>query len=236
MVTGLTHGVTFGNYHSIQDWGIYLAERPVVSSPEVRTNYIEIAGMDGTLDFSEALTGRASYSDRELSCKFTLLPPRERWNSVVSKILRQVHGKKMKIILDEEPDFYYYGRVIVGSPSSDKVETLPISAIIQPYKYSVQNTAEQWKWDPFNFETGIITGYSDITVSGSKSVSVIGSFAPTFPVITCSSSMTMTCMGKSYSLSAGQNSLESLIIPENGTTMVFSGSGTVSIAYEVGEF
>lgn len=239
MITGINYGVTFGDYHSITDWGIYLAERPVVSSPEVRTNYIEIAGMDGSLDFTEALTGRATYTDREIEFTFSLLPPRERWGHIYSEILRAVHGKKMKIILDEEPDFYYYGRVLVGNiANNDKVLRLPITATVQPYKYATVNTAEPWKWNPFNFETGVITEYNSIAVSGSKSIDVIGSFAPTFPTITTSSAMTMTSNinSKTYNLVSGENVLEDLIIPQNGARLTFSGNGTVSIAYEVGSF
>lgn len=46
-------GVTFGNYHSYKAWGLKLKEIKI-GLPEVKTSYVEVPGMNGSLDLTEA--------------------------------------------------------------------------------------------------------------------------------------------------------------------------------------
>ena len=47
----MVYGITFGEKHSFNDWRLLLSERPNISPPEVKTDYIDIPGGDGSLDF-----------------------------------------------------------------------------------------------------------------------------------------------------------------------------------------
>lgn len=184
-ITGLNKGVTFGNKNSLRDWGIYLKNRPSISPPEPKTSYIEIAGRDGDIDASESLTGYMNYKDRDIEMEFTIIDPREFWSEKYSEIMDYMHGRKMRIIMDEAPDYYYEGRITVGTWDSErKKSTLPISAKVYPYKKAVQSTLSDWLWDPFNFESGIIrSGYTNLTVTEDENttLSVTGSRMPTSP-------------------------------------------------------
>ena len=184
-ITGLNKGVKFGTKHSLTNWGIYLKSRAKISPPEPKTTYIEIAGRDGDIDASEALTGFPTYHDRNIEMEFTILKPREFWSETYSDIMDYMHGKVMRIIFDEAPDYYYEGRITVGEwDSENKKSTLNISAKVYPYKKAVQSTLSDWLWNPFNFESGIIrSGYTNLAVSEDENTTlqVTASRMPTSP-------------------------------------------------------
>ena len=52
----------------------------------------------------------------------------------VSTILNAIHGQQLKIILDEDPDWYYIGRVELDSPSYDGTWQFNIIGAVYPYK------------------------------------------------------------------------------------------------------
>lgn len=184
-ITGLNKGVTFGTKNSLTEWGIYLKSRAKISPPEPKTTYIEIAGRDGDIDASESLTGFPTYKDRTIEMEFTILKPREFWSETYSDIMDYMHGRTMRIIFDEAPDYYYEGRITVGTWDSERKKgTLPISAKVYPFKKAVQSTLSDWLWNPFNFESGIIrNGYRNLTVTEDENTTlqVTASRMPTSP-------------------------------------------------------
>lgn len=155
------YGVSFGDKHTYRDWKLIPKSRPVVSPPEVKTLYVDIPGADGAMDFTQALTDDVKYRNRKISFEFFVLEARKRWSTIYSEIMEYLHGQSMQIILDEDPDYYYTGRVQVNTWKSDKkTSTITIEADVEPYKLSTISTTEPWIWDTFNFETGTITNYS----------------------------------------------------------------------------
>ena len=117
----MVYGVTFGEKHSFRDWKLLLNERPKISTPVAKTNYIDIPGSDGHIDLTEALTGDVKYETRQIKFTFITTKARKKWPSLYSDILDYLHGQEMKIILDEDRSFYYIGRVSVNEwESSEK--------------------------------------------------------------------------------------------------------------------
>lgn len=47
-----------------------------------------------------------------------------------------------------------------------------------PYKYELTATDEDWLWDPFDFEEGVIKEYGNQNVDGTLVLTVIGSPMP----------------------------------------------------------
>lgn len=179
-------GVKFGNYHSFKNWGLILKSRPVVSPPEPKTIYIDITGADNAIDLTESLTGDVKFKTRKMSFEFTVIDGRDRWSNIYSEILDCIHGQKMKIVLDDDPDYFYLGRITVDEWKSDKrTAVISISAVVDAYKYEQFSSVEDWEWDSFNFETGIIRGdLKDIHVDGTYSFYFTGSRLPVVPKIT----------------------------------------------------
>jgi hypothetical protein len=154
------YGVTFGTKHTYKDWGLIPKSRPVISPPTPKTLYVDIPGANGLLDLTQALSDDVKYENRTIAFEFNVLDARNRWSNIYSDILDYLQGQSMKIILDEDPTYYYMGRVQVNEWKSDKrTSTIVIEANVEPYKLAVVSTVEEWLWDPFNFETDVIKNY-----------------------------------------------------------------------------
>lgn len=128
-------GVTFGTKHSFRTWGLMLISKPVISPPTPKTKLVQVPGSDKVIDLTESLTGRVHYEMRQIKLEFMQMEERGRWDSVYSDILDTLHGKKMQIVFDDDPNFYYIGRVAVGDMSGEKAAaTITITADVEPYK------------------------------------------------------------------------------------------------------
>jgi hypothetical protein len=61
--------------------------------------------------------------------------------SLFSRVQNALHGKKMSIILDDDPDWYYIGRISVSEWKADRnIGKLTIDCDCEPYKYKAQET------------------------------------------------------------------------------------------------
>lgn len=90
----MIYGVTLGGKHTYRDWGLLPKTRPTIAPPKVRTNYVDVPGLDGALDLSEALTGRVGYQTRDFSAEFIVIDARNRWDALYSEILDTLHGQR----------------------------------------------------------------------------------------------------------------------------------------------
>lgn len=129
-------GVSFGNKHSYRTWKLLLASHPVISPPTPKTKLVEVPGTNTVIDLTESLTGgEVKYEPRKIKCVFYVIGGRLKWPAVYSAVLNEVHGKRMKITMDDDPNFYYEGRVAVDQwESSEASATIVITAEVEPYK------------------------------------------------------------------------------------------------------
>lgn len=235
----MMNGVTFGSKHSYRDWGLILKSRPVISSPSPKTVYVDIPASDGIIDLTESLTGDVKYENRTITCEFNVLDARKRWSNIYSEILDFLHGQQMKVILDEDPTYYYIGRVKVNEWKSDKkTSTITIEGNVEPYKLEMFSSLEDWEWDSFNFETGIVRDYRNIRVDESLTFTIEGrrkTVVPSFIVQSDDGTgLKVKFNGTTYDLLDGTNRVLNIIIKDGTNTLYFTGNGTVSIDYRGG--
>ena len=231
------HSITFGDKNTFDDWHLIPTSRPVIAPPPFRSHTEDIPGGFGSLDLSEALTGYPLYDNRTGTLEFAVVNDAwSDWSLAYQTILNYLHGRRMKMILEDDPSYYYIGRFTVDNwDSGENHSTITINYDLYPYKKQLVSTSEQWLWNPFDFEYGYITEYFNLAVNGSLSVTVKACGEPTVPVITSTASMTVTVNGKTYNLSAGRNYITSLVAPPNtDTTYKFTGNGTISVDYRGG--
>ena len=229
-------GVKFGEKHSYADWNLILITK-TVGFPSPKTETEDIPGADGSLDFSEALTGDIHYENRNLEFEFEMIDPIRNWDNKITEITNYLHGRKFKIILDSDPSFYYYGRVSINDFKSNKTTgTLTIEADVEPYKYDLCSSTEDWLWDPFNFETGIINELSSIKISGEKDITIIGRRMKVVPTIEVKNTndMKVEFEGNSYSLQEGKQRILNIEIKEGENHLKFIGTGEITIDYRGG--
>lgn len=236
----MNEGVLFGDKHSFRDWGLHLASRPVISPPVPKLNLIEIPGTDERIDLTEAVSGEVNYESRELTFEFEVIQRKGSWPSIQSEIMNYLHGKKMKIILDEDTEWFWEGRLYVDDWSSHVADSIiTIKANVEPYKWHTTTTGGDWLWGPLSFHDGVIQDYKDLEISGSTTVYVYNSRKRVVPEIIVSDitvdNVKVRYAGKTYSLKVGSNVFPELMLQEGKTAMVFSGDhAKVTIVYRMG--
>lgn len=232
-------GVTFGEKHSFRDWGLIPRSRPVISPPEAKTIYVDIPESDGMLDLTEMLTGEVKYKNRNMTFEFNVMNERSDWTSIYSTILNYLHGQRLRIVLDEDPNHFYMGRVKVDEWKSDKkTSVIQLSADVDPYKYEISSSLEPWEWDTFNFEEDYIRDYGNLVVDGQLDFTVYGSRKTVIPVFVVDSSdntgMQVIFENVTYNLQDGNNRVLNIRIKDGENNLTFLGNGTVSIDYRGG--
>lgn len=130
-------GVTFGNIHSYDDLGLFMSDRPTIQLPEAKLFTVDIPGGDGYADLTESLVGEVKYENRELEFNFMIPADIDEQAEVYTKVYNAIHGKKLKIVLDEDPEYYYVGRCSIKPKTKDAVMEFTIKADCEPYKYEL---------------------------------------------------------------------------------------------------
>lgn len=224
-------GVTIGEKHSYDDWGLILSSK-TISPPVPKTNNVSVPLMDGTIDLTEILTEDIKYEDRNLKFTFSVVDKRKSWAEKISEIENYIHGKRMKIVCDDDPAFYYIGRVSVDNWNSDsRVGKLVVNCTVEPFKYDILSSAVDWEWDIFDFDQGIINETGELIVDGTRTITLICRRKRMFPIFTASAAMTVKFDGVTYNLPAGSNKIYDIFMCEGENELTFTGDGTVSIDY-----
>lgn len=145
------HSITFYNGSSSRNTydNFYLigTEPPVITLPKQKTKYLDIPGADGSIDLSTTLTGGPIFEDREGSIEFytrrfvyrEVEPGVREYRSAIELYqitYKYLHGKRMKMILEDDPEYYYEGRFSVSySPETSMNRgKVTISYRLRPYK------------------------------------------------------------------------------------------------------
>ena len=107
-----------------------------------------------------------------------------------------------------------------------------------PFKYDVFDSQDEWEWDPFDFEEGIIRYFGTVEVSGSLTVNFPKGnmlVVPTFEVSKIISAMSFVFNGKTYNLKEGTNRFPDILVAgDEEKEITIQGNGTVKITYRGG--
>lgn len=129
-------GITFGSYHSYDDFNLLLVSKEV-GSPSVKVKEIDIPGADGSLDLTDFF-GEAKYENVTHKFQFRTIVPQVQFLSLYSTIKNAIHGKKLRVVLDDDPSFYYVGRCFVSSWTNEKnIGIVAVECVCEPYKYRI---------------------------------------------------------------------------------------------------
>ena len=166
------HSITFDpdglKLNTWSTWHMAPKSRPFVSPPQVKTEYIDVPGSDGALDYTEALTGKPRYANRTGQWDFIIDNGFIEWTKLYSDVLHRLHGKRFdKIILDDDPNYYWTGRLsVTGQFGNKDYSSVTIQYNLDPYKYPIDRIQMTgWKWNDL-FAT--LIHYNKFTVNGVK--------------------------------------------------------------------
>lgn len=167
MAVNVLQNVSFDYIKSFDDLGLILKNKSI-SSPKTRGKSVDIPMRNGSLDFTETLGG-VRYGDRTITMNFLLMNVEfESLEGKKDNLLSLLHGKRMRIIFDDDLAFYWLGRVEVSGWKIGKgvnpSVTITIKATVDPYKYSIMTNEDDWLWNPFDFENDTINQTANILV------------------------------------------------------------------------
>lgn len=248
MSNALTNGATIiiantnESFHTLDDWGFAIGNNNYIGDPQQHTDFISVKGRNGLLDISEALTGRPTYSSREISVELGGIRIPQNWDSVISDLRNKIDGRQIKLIFDNDPSYFWYGRCkIEGFDRMRDLGRFKLSIPnADPYKYNVHEFNEDWLWDPFNFETDYVTEAHEYTINQHTEIVLPAGTMPVAPTIIVTNINTYLTVQKYgdarvIDLNLGENKVYAITI--NDTTesrLMFEGDGTFSINYRGG--
>ena len=213
------YGIQFGNHNTL-DWGLTLIDI-VMSSPAPKTKYIDLPIGNGSIDMTEAIYGDVSYSDRESTFVLGLKVSLEDRAFTQDIITNALHGKRLKIVLPDDPYHYYMGRLSVGPLRlNGTVAQMEITAICDPFKYKMYPT--------------VVSGA--VPAGGTVTMSCLNSRMRVIPEITVSAAATIGFGGSNYAIGAGTWKLTNVVFVEgvNPITITAAEGTTYSITYQEG--
>ena len=228
------------------DWHLLSTTRQAIVSPEVSTKYVDIPGSDFPVDMTTWLTGRPQYGMRTGSLQFIVDNDHEHWTAIREKMIRTLHGKKLKMRLTDDPSYYYEGRFAVGNwETGVNYSSISISYRLYPYKYRInEEGSTEMIWDTFNFDKDVdysapILGLcGGVIVNGTaKYFTIHANDYPFCPVLTwLSGNIVARWEGKSWVTlnSAGTATLEPAELGDNTLVISTNSSGSVFVSWRGG--
>ena len=216
----MARGTDFGGVHSHRDLNL-IQQQVDIQPAEPKLNLVDIPGADGSKDLSDRPSGRIVYYDRIVTWTYALYPG-ENWHAKHRQVSNALNGKACRITLDDDPDYYYQGRLKVGQYNTDKVlRQITVEATCFPYMLKQHETV---------VEVDLDTNYKTITLLNDRK--------PTIPSFTVPSAATIK-WGENVLNLAGGGTFRSLDIElqEGVNTLeakLASGTGKIVITYQEG--
>ncbi len=210
-------GITFNNIHSFTEWGLLLTSCEV-GSPTIKLEEVEKQGADGRLDFTDYFGG-VKYDKRTLKFEFAKGDiTANGFLELVSAVQDKLHGQFMQVVLDDDTDYCYKGRVKVNDFSCIRgIGKVNVEVEAEPYKLKKQLTTV----------IKAVTGTASITLTNSRK--------PVVPQITTTSSMTISYNGSVWAVGAGTSKIPELQLEEGNNVLTVTGTGNITFEYQEGK-
>lgn len=213
-------GTLFNDTHTDE---LELIQQSVAVKPATpKTKVIDLPGADGGRDLTEALGIGVTYNLREIVWTFALRPGASR-SAKFSEVSAALNGIRAHIILDEDPDHFFDGRVSVEDYASDGLlHQITVKAVCDPWKRSIEET---------EVSRSLTTTAQTITLTN-------GGRMPVVPTLTATAPTVLTFGGSTVSIPTGTSRVPSLRLQTGDTELTArtsSGTGTLTITYREGE-
>lgn len=133
----------FYNGESSKDVGLSVVSRPTIPVPKREHETIKIEGRDGELH-----RDKGTYEDIEIKISFNFVSKNpDVWAQDLRKVKKWLHsGNDERLILSDDPEYYYKVKQAVMSDSERKVRrvgSFEISFICEAYMYRIDGQDEK---------------------------------------------------------------------------------------------
>lgn len=217
------HSLTIGGKNTWDEWKLIPSSRPDFAIPDAVTNYVDITGRYMPLDLSEVLTGHIMYSPRQGNWDFYVFNdyPEYDWNKIRDSVASHMHGKIMDVIPEDDPKYFYRGRLLVSWTTGSEWSRIQIEYALNPFKHPIENPKD----------------YENVNVNGQAKLSVFGFdeyVVPEFRVTSSEAGLNFSVDDRFGHLANGMNRIKDLSLGPGEHKFTFYGSGTVSVIYRGG--
>ena len=141
--------------------------------------------------------------------------------SQYSAVKNAIHGKKVRIVLDDDPTFFYLGRCDVSSFKNTKgIGTITVTCDCEPYKYKQTETVV----------TQAVNGTVEVGLTNARKRAV--------PLVTVTTNTSLKVVFNSnniWDLSAGSFMLPELELVEGVNIVTVIGTGTITFTWREGD-
>lgn len=211
-------GVSFHGFHSFRDLHLLMTGKEI-GAPEIKRQTIDIAGSDGELDFTDFF-GEPKFANVQHQFTFESIRPRNEQLSQYTDIKNRLHGKKGRIILDDDPSFFYIGRCSVSKYTNEKnIGKITVTCDCEPYKYKLTETVV----------TQAVDGVEDVRLTNGRKRAV--------PLVTIETDTSLNIIFNTYNiwdLSAGSFMLPELELVEGDNIVTVTGTGSITFRWQEG--
>lgn len=207
---------TLASYNTWNDLKLIRISKEI-ESPKIKKSAVSIEGRDGEYDLSEYF-GEIKFENRKLSFSFVCKEIFSDFDSIYAEVLNKIHGKKVKVVLPEDSEFYYVGRCEVNTWKTDKtIGSLVIDVNAEPYKYKHNKTVVSVS----------VTSEAQELVLTNERMSVV-------PEFTCTGETTITFGNITHTMNAGTHIFADILLKQGENVLTVSGSGTLTVLYQEG--
>lgn len=208
-------GALLGNYHTYDDLNLIINSKEI-GDAAVREKKLEVEGASGYLDYTDFF-GEPTYDNRTLLLNVQMLTEPSKFLSEYSNISNALNGQKVRIILDDDPDFYYIGRISISALITEKNQAFfEIVADCEPFKLKKEVTTV----------SQAVTTSATITLNNLRKRVV--------PVITSDAEFQFVWGKFSAKVSAGTFQLPEFELVAGSNTITVIGTGNVVFEYQEG--
>lgn len=206
----MVYGAIFDDKRSREDYGAIM-NYARITPPAVKENYVDIAGGNSSIDLTEAVGG-VVFGDGVIDFKFTLFDEEGK-----ERMKNDLHGKRMKIVLEKETEFCYDGRIsVISIKQIGAVYELCMKAQVKPYKMGGLRIHEE-------------------EIQGEKEIILFSKRMPVMPVITVKGSIAVSYKGIRFNMETGVYEIPEITFQNGMNRLRVSGKGKIRLEYREGQ-
>lgn len=227
------------------DWTLIPTERLSVAPPKPKYNFVDIPGSSREMDLTESVTGFVNYGPRTGSWEFVIVDPKKTWYELYTEIMEFLQGQRVRVVVRPDMDFYYEGRMYVNEfKSNPDNSSIVLDYHFMPWKINYHGDLDQlegWVWQPNYLDNAMKQATFNLTAGGSSQGVDPSVFAPTIPRFLVAGGPVQLVVTSSvwkgagtYELSAGDNTIEDIVMMNgSGTLLFYVASGDSNAVVDV---
>ena len=190
-----------------------------IPAPEPKRYTVEIPLRDGLLDVTGALSSFVFYGERELVFGLEMFGLRMDWPAYYSALCADLHGKRVEISTDEDPNYKWIGYAYVGDYEDHGASAgITVTLRAEPFKRKTQKSELYYE-----------------NIGGSDEITFTTTAPRTYFYFTTSEiDATVTYNGQTWTLPTGTSNGLGLVMTPGSHTLDFHGYDDLLVETEEG--